>query len=87
MFKMIMSTNANTTLGMRVDRLQPYRHCPCHVSKFGISDLLDTIDMSDLNRDPVWPKRRRPEKIVNRHHHLCFLPTDIAMVLVNHHYH
>ena len=82
MFKMIIGTNANTTLWMRVDRLQSRRHSPHHVGKLGIADLLDAVGMADLDRGPVWPQRRRPEKIINRCHHLNFLTTDIAMIIV-----
>ena len=77
MFKMIIGTNANTALRMRVDRLQSRRHGPHHVSKLGIADLLDTVDMADLDRGPVGPQRRRPEKIINRCHHLNFYPLTL----------
>ena len=82
MFKMIIDSNANTALWIRVDRLQARGHGPHHVGKLGIADLLDAVDMADLDRGPVWPQRRRPEKIINRCHHLNFLPTDIAMIMV-----
>ena len=50
--------------------------------KRGIADLLDAVDMADLDHCPVWPQRRCPEKIINRCHHLNFLPTEIAMIIV-----
>ena len=82
MFKMIKGTNANTALWMRVDRLQSRRQGPHHTGKVGIANLFDAVNMGDFDRRPVWPQRRRPEKIINRCHHLLFLPTDTAMVLV-----
>ena len=67
---------------MRVDRLQSRRHGPHHVGKLGIADMFDAVDMGNLDRNPVWPERRRPKKIINRCHHLSFLPTDTAMIML-----
>jgi hypothetical protein len=65
---------------MRVDRLQPSRHGPHHFGKRGIADLLDAVGMRYFNRNPVRPQSRRPEKIVNRHHHLEFIPTVMIIL-------